>query len=108
LQQRRSRQHSPFAGLMLPNGKLFATRLAKLQAERAVTLTGLRVLQYRQGHHTYPATLADIQIQDVIDPFTGKSLNYRPVGTGFRLYSTGEDQQDNGGDPKADIAWAKD
>ena len=106
LQRRRSRQHSPFAGLMLPNGKLFATRLAKLQAERAVTLTGLRILQYGQGHHTFPATLADIPARDVVDPFTGKPLNYRPVGTGFRLYSTGEDQQDNGGDPRADIAWS--
>jgi hypothetical protein len=107
-QQRLSRQHSPLAGLMLPNGKLFATRVAKLQAERAVTLTGFRVLQYRPGHGAFPASLADIHAQDVIDPFTGKSLNYRPAGTGFRLYSTGEDQQDNGGDPKADIAWSVD
>jgi hypothetical protein len=106
LQQHMSRQHSPLAGLMLPNGKLFATRVAKLQAERAVTLTGFRILQYRQGHGTFPATLADVHAQDVIDPFTGKPLNYLPVGTGFRLYSTGEDQQDNGGDPAVDIAWS--
>jgi hypothetical protein len=106
LQQRRSREHSPLAGLMLPNGKLFATRIAKLQAERAVTLTGFRILQYGEGHGTLPATLADIDAQNLIDPFTGKPLNYRPVGTGFRLYSTGEDQQDNGGDSKADIAWS--
>jgi len=51
--------------------------------------------------------LADIQAQYVIDPFTGKPLNYLPVGTGFRLYSLGEDQQDNGGDPKVDIAWCE-
>jgi len=108
LQQRRTRQHSPLAGLMLPNGKLVATRIAKLQAERAVTLTGFRILQYRPGHAAFPATLADIPARDAIDPFTGKSLNYRPVGAGFRLYSTGEDQQDNGGDPKADIAWSVD
>jgi hypothetical protein len=101
----RSRQRSPLAGLMLPNGKLVATRIAKLQAEQAVTLTGLRMLQYRLGHGTFPASLADIPTQNAIDPFTGKPLNYRPVGTGFRLYSTGEDQQDNGGDLKADIAW---
>jgi hypothetical protein len=106
LQQRRTRQHSPFAGLMLPNGKLVATRIAKLQAERAVTLTGFRILQYRQDHEAFPAALADVRAQGVVDPFTGKSLNYRPVGTGFRLYSTGEDQQDNGGDPKADIVWS--
>jgi hypothetical protein len=108
LQQRRSRQHSPIAGLMLPNGKLVATRIAKLQAERAVTLTGFRILRYRQGHKAFPATLVDIPARDAIDPFTGKPLSYKLVGTGFRLYSLGEDQQDNGGDPKADIAWAKD
>ena len=34
---------------MLPNGKLFATRVAKLQAERFVTLTGFRVIQYTAG-----------------------------------------------------------
>jgi hypothetical protein len=107
LQQRRTRQHSPIAGLMLPNGKLVATRIAKLQAERAVTLTGFRVLQYRRGHGTFPALLTDVQAQGMIDPFTGRPLNYRPVGTGFRLYSTGEDQQDNGGDPAADIAWSE-
>ena len=107
LQRQRSWQHSPLAGLMLPNGKLFATRIAKLQAEQVVTLTGIRILQYRLGHGAFPASLADISAQNVIDPFTGKSLNYRPVGTGFRLYSLGEDQQDNGGDPKADIAWSE-
>jgi hypothetical protein len=107
VQQQRSRQHSPLAGLMLPNGKLVATRIARLQAEQGITLTGLRILQYRLGHGTFPASLADISVQNVIDPFTGKPLNYVPVGTGFRLYSTGEDQQDNGGDPKADIAWSE-
>jgi len=104
-QQRRSRQHSPLAGLMLPNGKLFATRVAKLQAERNVTLTGFRVLQYRQGHGAYPATLADINAQGVVNPFTGKALNYRPIGTGFRLYCMAGDGQDKGSDPNAEIAW---
>jgi hypothetical protein len=107
VQQLRSKQHSPLAGLMLPNGKLVATRIAKLQAEQVVTLTGLRVLQYRLARGTFPASLADISSRDVIDPFTGESLNYLSVGTGFRLYSTGEDQQDNGGDSKADIAWSE-
>jgi len=108
LQQRRTRQHSPLAGLMLPNGRMVATRIAKLQAERAVTLTGFRLLQYRQGRAAFPATLADIPTREAIDPFTGKSLNYQSLGTGFRLYSTGENQQDNGGDPKTDIAWVVD
>ena len=107
VQQQRSRQHSPLAGLLLPNGKLVAARIASLQAEQAVTLTGFRILQYRLGHGTFPASLADISAQNLIDPFTGKSLNYRPEATGFRLYSSGEDQQDNGGDPKADIAWSE-
>ncbi|HTW90852.1 MAG TPA: hypothetical protein VMH22_04010 [bacterium] len=107
VQQLRGRQHSPLAGLMLPNGKLVATRIAKLQAEQAVTLTGLRILQYRKNHGTFPSGLADVSVQNVTDPFTGKSLNYRAVGTGFQLYSLGEDQQDNGGDPKTDIAWSE-
>jgi hypothetical protein len=106
VQQQRSREHSPLAGMMLPNGRLVATRIAKLQAEQGVTLTGLRALQYRLGHGAFPASLADISAQNLIDPFTGKSLNYRPEATGFRLYSSGEDQQDNGGDPKTDIAWS--
>jgi hypothetical protein len=107
VQQIRSRQHSPLAGLMLPNGRLVATRIAKLQAGQAVTLTGLRALQYRLSHGAFPASLVDISSQNVIDPFTGKSLDYQPAGASFRLYSTGEDQQDNGGDPKADIAWSE-
>jgi hypothetical protein len=107
VQRQRSRQHSPLAGMMLPNGRLVATRIAKLQAEQAVTLTGLRALQYRLAHGAFPASLVDISAQNLIDPFTGKSLNYRPEATGFRLYSTGEDQQDNGGDPRTDVAWSE-
>jgi hypothetical protein len=32
-----------------------------------------------------------------IDPFTGKQLVYKPVGTGFRIYSVARDGVDNGG-----------
>jgi len=107
VQQLRSRQHSPLAGLMFPNGKLFATRFARLQAAQAVTLTGFRILQYRQSHGASPASLAEVPARDVVDPFTGKPLNYRSEATGFRLYSPGEDEQDDGGDPKTDIAWSE-
>jgi hypothetical protein len=66
-----------------------------------LTRAGLALLQYKQAHGTFPETLAALGVEGLTDPYTGKSLLYRPAGEGFVVYSVGQDRQDNGGVPRA-------
>ena len=65
-----------------------------------LTRAGLALLQYQQAHGAFPETLAALGVEGLTDPYTGKSLLYRPEGAGFVVYSVGQDGQDNGGFPK--------
>jgi len=105
LYEARKRQHSLLAAFMSPNGRLFAVRAAKLQAERAVTLAGLRVIQYQRRHGALPAGLADAGAETTLDPFTGRTLSYQRAEKGFSLQSTGEDWNDTPENAHADIIW---
>lgn len=69
-------------------------------AQVRITLAGLALLQYKQAHGTFPATLDALDIQGLADPFIDRPLVYRAEGEGFILYSVGKDQKDNGGAPK--------
>jgi hypothetical protein len=66
-----------------------------------LTRAGLALLQYQQAHGAFPETLEALGVEGLTDPYTGKSLFYRPEGEGFIVYSVGQDRQDNGGTPKA-------
>ena len=66
-----------------------------------LTRAGLALLQYKQTHGTFPETLEALGVKGLTDPYTGKSLLYRPEGAGFVVYSVGQDRQDNGGVPRA-------
>lgn len=79
-------------------------------AESRITRAGLAVLRYRaqQGH--YPPDLAAVNMQNLVDPFTGKALIYRADTTGFTVYSAGPNQRDDNGVSDRykgldDIAW---
>ena len=65
-----------------------------------LTRAGLALLQYKQAHGTFPETLEALGVEGLTDPYTGKSLLYRPEGEGFVVYSVGQDRQDNGGTPR--------
>jgi hypothetical protein len=100
-------QHSPLASVILANPAAFTKRLTLHQAQRAVTLAGLRVLQYQRAHRgTLPRTLDAAGKDFGADPYTGKPLGYSIKGTSFRLYSVGVDLKDDGGDAKTDVAWS--
>ena len=91
----------------------FDSDLAALQLARL----GLAAELYRQAHGQYPAKLDDLAAFTTIpvDPFTGKAFVYRREGAGFKLYSLGPNQQDDGGVTRAqakdedkkkyDIVW---
>jgi len=85
---------------------------ASMQADICVTRAGLALLRNKQTGGTFPETLAALDSDDVMDPFSGGPLLYRSKPDGFVLYSIGPDQKDNGGSPKQpkqetdyDIVW---
>jgi hypothetical protein len=88
-------------------------RGSSLQGDAAsmVGLIGLKALGYKQKHGTFPPDLQALGAQDLVDPFTGKPLIYRPEPNGFLLYSAGPDLTDDGGadydykKTKGDIVW---
>jgi hypothetical protein len=84
----------------------------RLVANIRITLTGLALLQYGQSHGGLPESLDALGGRNVEDPFSKKPLVYRREGSGFVLYSVGDDREDNGGmakpkkgDAKHDIVW---
>ncbi len=84
------------------------TELARLQADEAVSLTGLRLLAQRAKTGRYPADLTELERADgqpfPLDPFTGAPLAYKPGENGFLVYSCGPDEQDDAGEDD-DVAW---
>ena len=69
-------------------------------ARRRVTKMGIRVMQAKIQSGAYPATLGTFYGQDIVDPFTGKPLVYKPWNKGVILYSLGRDRTDDGGKPR--------
>ncbi|HVL14230.1 MAG TPA: hypothetical protein VM529_16790, partial [Gemmata sp.] len=63
--------------------------------------TAYALAWYQQVHGHYPNTLAELAPvylkQAPVDRFTGKSLIYKPTGTGYLLYSVGLNGKDDGG-----------
>ena len=82
--------------------------------DRAIArLAGARLFvglhAYRNRFGSYPASLDELREKLnwrlPTDPFSGKPFAYRRKGSGFVLYSIGEDLKDNGGvEPKANKA----
>jgi hypothetical protein len=62
-----------------------------------VTQAGLIALRYRQEKGRYPADLQAMNLNDLLDPFTGKPLIYHATASGFTVYSVGENENDDGG-----------
>ncbi len=72
---------------------LARTRLFALQA---------RIYSRIKVDRRAPANIASISDVLRIDPYTGKTLNYRAAGVDFQLYSAGEDGKDDGGTTDAE------
>ncbi len=86
----------------------YITQCARSEADAAVSLTGLRLLAYRDETGRYPADLAELERADgqplPPDPFTGAPLCYESREDGFLLYSYGPDEEDDAGEDD-DVAW---
>jgi hypothetical protein len=84
---------------------LLASRIDKgwychMAVDVQLTRAGLALLQYKQAHGQFPATLDALGIEGLTDPYSEKPLLYHPEGEGFVIYSVGEDMKDNGGTPR--------
>ncbi|MCS6860550.1 MAG: type II secretion system protein GspG [Abditibacteriales bacterium] len=90
-------------------------KAAGVQARVDLLRLALALRLYRHDHGAYPANLNALQPQYLpavpLDPFTNKPFVYRREGSGFLLYSFGENHRDDGGafDPKLtprdDVVW---
>jgi hypothetical protein len=87
------------------------TALSAALTNLAAAATRLELEFNRQK--SYPSELdvaSGMAVGDTIDPFTGERFGYASDGAGFRLYSYGLNQEDDGGqwqleDGRDDILW---
>ena len=76
---------------------------SELRHHARMTLTQVLIAaqQYKQQHGAYPDTLAQLRsnskLSIPLDPYTDKELVYQRTPMGFRVYSVGENQVDDGG-----------
>jgi hypothetical protein len=74
-----------------------------------ITRTVLALTLCKADTGAYPATLGALVPQYLpavpLDPFDGKPLRYKPKGSGFVVYSIGEDMVDSGGKPVNSTIW---
>lgn len=85
--------------ILFPVFSQAARAIGKLQMRRHLTGTSLRLLQDRARTGGFPTVIPNYG--DVaMDPFSDERLKYRRQGSGFLLYSVGQDGADNDGKPR--------
>jgi hypothetical protein len=82
----------------------FSYRIFRIEAVRQLVIGAIALKRYQLGHGIYPTRLSGLTPEFVAavphDPVDGKPLRYRLNSDGtFILYSVGEDEKDDGGDP---------
>lgn len=82
----------------------FPYRIFRIKAARQIVIGAIALKRYQLRHGSFPAQLSDMVPEFVAavpdDPMDGKPLRYRLNFDGtFILYSIGEDEKDDGGDP---------
>jgi hypothetical protein len=91
---------------LLSGGPFSITRAAVLKAPQAdmmrrMTITAIALARFRSAESRYPDQLSDLVPAYLpvipVDSADGHPLRYRREGTGFALYSVGENLEDDGG-----------
>lgn len=83
----------------------FLDKVMKIEASRQLVVTAIALERYKLRHGSYPVELAALvpALLPAVprDPVDGEALRYKSNEDGtFLLYSVGEDNKDDGGDPK--------
>ena len=102
-----------FTRMLTPAISRVKTRVTIARAQSRILRTGLSVLSYRREHGVFPETLNEAGIEQFTDPFSQRALIYRPMPTGFLVYSVGANMADDGGTTPAkeddqhsgDVVW---
>jgi hypothetical protein len=99
--------YSVISKMTVPALGTLKSRMTTTFAEASITRAGLAVMDYQDQHGAYPPDLASLGRDDLMDPFNGEPLRYRSDGTGFTIYSVGEDQTDDSAATGSDeITWS--
>jgi hypothetical protein len=82
----------------------FPYRIFRTEAARQIVIGAIALKRYQLRHGTLPSQLNNLVPEFCTavpyDPVDGKPLHYKPNLDGtFTLYSIGEDEKDDGGDP---------
>ncbi len=93
----------PLSQILYPSSERGRTTFARKPAWLRGSILSLAVRLYRVEHGAYPVSL-DALVPDyleelLIDPFSSKPFVYSKAGDDFRLYSLGDDKDDDGGMP---------
>jgi hypothetical protein len=92
--------------MLLPAADMLITVEEREDMRLALTRLAFALAEYRAGHGSYPAKLADLVPKYVAavprDIFSGGELRYKPRGDGYLLYSVGPNGKDDGGRNRED------
>lgn len=81
--------------LLEPAQAALISSMAQVQISEELVRHAIEVLEIRRRTGSFPAALpASLPVRD---PFSGAPYKYSTLGSGFRIYSVGEDQIDQGG-----------
>jgi len=83
--------------MIVPDLSMAKPLTLSMIAQARVIRAGLAALKYRQDKGTYPEGLLDLDMDDLLDPFTNKALIYQVTPAGFTVYSIGENLIDDKG-----------
>ena len=97
-------QYAVISMLLLPSLDRMAAAPARTEASLNGATIAAALGDYRLRTGAYPVFLEDLQVELPVDPFTGKPYHYRREGSGFVVYSVGDDG-DNGGDEDLDLVF---
>jgi hypothetical protein len=84
----------PVLALFMPGLKNHAAKEAESLTHLRLALLALNLEQRRRSDNKYPSSLTDIPSRP-LDPFTGKSFEYRATDTSFTLISNGSDKRND-------------
>ena len=93
-----------FMELLSPSFIRAFSEFQKSNAQTESLITVLAILRFQADNSRLPATLEELVLSKYMenlpkDPYSEGNLIYRTTGDGFKLYSVGENFEDNNGEP---------